>query len=275
MKKLGIVLSALILSIAFFSCAEKDYEKGVCLYHDLMVREEAGSAKKVYNLDFAEEVSIVTGEIVKVANSDGSESPYIEIISRKGKKGWANAYYIVRNSIPAVIVEEATIFNSDRIVSATNRKLSPITIIAVQNMEEGTIDSDFYSVVWSSGVKEWIGANNKGFLKKSGISFDPADIKAASLYHISTVAANDEAKKIVLEEAVKQKSKSFGEFVKAELAKYLPAEEAVIIEEAVEIEALDDAVEPVDESVEAPLADEAPAADESDDFSDIEVIEVN
>ncbi|MGE0089084.1 MAG: SH3 domain-containing protein [Bacteroidales bacterium] len=210
----------------------------VCIWENTPLRETPeNNGKWIASISLGEKSEYLDEE-KEVANGDKTLK-FIKIKLQDGKEGWVQSDFVVLNSQPAAIINDAEMYSRPDLLTKTGKAFSKMDIIGLKTEQNG-----FVEVVGKRKNGKWI---ESGWIKPTNISTSDIDI-AVSKYAGKALAIKDidEQQKAINE--IINNSDFAGSIFIDDLKKLLipenPTEPEAIIEESEAIE------EAVDETVE-------------------------
>jgi len=202
--------------------------QAVCLFDDLSFW--AGPSTKTGYLNY----EIKKGEAVtwlgKTATEedDDRKREYLNIRLTDGSEGWALAGFIAVDAEPAALIEEASIYRKNNLISKTDLNYEPMDIVAVLEKQE-----EWIKVRGSWNTPEY-------WIKPGNLTYAEVDIAVAYQYLKAQEEPDDTARRQrlvqdILEEAAFTDS-IFAPRIQAEVQEILD-QEAEALEEAKKAEA--------------------------------------
>lgn len=189
--------------------------QGVITYNGLWLREEP-DGNGVRQLDAGEIVTVI-GEVLDESDGNIRLRP---IRISDGTEGFVSAWFVIPDSIPAVIIGEAKIYSEPKLSKLTSiEPLTPMTIVAVSNesSKDGFIKISYKNSDDYARLDEYI--------KDGLISTDQKDIQASLLYSLAMAQDDPEMKFEFLSSAQEMQSPAFSELIGQESEADVPAEE--------------------------------------------------
>jgi hypothetical protein len=180
-------------NISGTSDAGKDSAMAVCIWDNTPLRDAPGkTAKWINGLSIGETVTYLN---VTVADSaDQKVLNYIKIRLKDGKEGWVQSDFVILNSKPAAIVENAELYSRPDLLNKTGKNFSQMDIVAVKSEQDG-----FVEVVGKRKGARWM---ESGWLRPSALTFDEVDIAVAKFAGKALEIADKNKKEEALQEIV-------------------------------------------------------------------------
>lgn len=145
----------------------------ICVIDKLSVRETPGAKTKwITSLSLGEKV-YYTGESVM---DSASKKEYYKVKLIDGKEGWSRATFLVVDGKVGAVVQEANVYKRPDLLTKTDKKYSPMDIIAVMSTQDDWVQVKGKRAEGKYVEEAWIKANNI-----TENSIDIATAKYASL----------------------------------------------------------------------------------------------
>jgi len=94
---------------------------------------------------------------------------FLKIRLSDGKEGWTLAYVLVRNAIPAAIIQRTFVYRRPDLLTVTDKTLEPMDMVAITK-----IDGDWLEIVGNQRKRS-------GWIKNTGVSKREEDVAVAIL----------------------------------------------------------------------------------------------
>lgn len=210
----------------------------VCIWENTPLRETPdNNGKWIASISLGEKSEYLKEE-KEVANGDKS-TKFVKVRLQDGKEGWVQADFIVLNSQPAAIINDAEMYSRPDLLTKTGKAFSKMDIVGLKTEQNG-----FVEVVGKRKNGKWI---ESGWIKPTNLSTSDIDI-AVSKYAGKALAIKDVTEQQEAINEIINNSDFAGSIFIDELKKLLipevTSEPEAIIEESEIIE------EPVEDSVE-------------------------
>ena len=178
--------------------------QGTVTYDGLWFRTEADGTG-VRQLDLGEKVTTI-GEVIE--DGDVRLQP---ILLSDGTQGYASAWYVIPDSVPAVLFEDSKLYSEPKPSKLmTNMDALPaMTIVAVSNNPEQS--GAGYLEISYKNLDSYARIND--YVKSSNVSLDERDIVAAHLYSLAMKAEDEEMRNEFLLSAAGMNSPAFGSII--------------------------------------------------------------
>lgn len=148
--------------------ASTESGEAICLLDRLSIRDmPTKKGKWLASMSLGEKVTF-TGE---KALDTVSKKEFYKVKLVDGKEGWTRADFIVVNGKVGVLLEDATVYKRPDLLTKTDKKYSPMDIIAIV-----TTQGDWIQVKGKRAEGKYIEEN---WIKSSNISSSPVDIATA------------------------------------------------------------------------------------------------
>lgn len=194
----------------------------VCILDKLSIRNvPCKKGKWLASMSIGEQITY-TGE--KVTDSI-SKKDYSKVVLVDGKEGWTRSDFIVVGGKVGAMLDEAVVYKRPDLLTKTNKKYSPMDIIAVMNTQ-----GDWIRVKGKRKQGKYV---EESWIKSNNISNNPVDIATAK-YFSTALLKNDNTKKIKeLQEITNNSDLSESKFI------------PLIKEQIIELQQREESVEPV------------------------------
>ena len=144
----------------------------VCIWENTPLRETPeNNGKWIASISLGEKSEYLDEE-KEVANGDKTLK-FIKIKLQDGKEGWVQSDFVVLNSQPAAIINEAEIYSRPDLLTKTGKTFSKMDIVGLKLEQNG-----FVEVIGKRKEGKWI---ESGWIKPTNISTSDIDI-AVSKY---------------------------------------------------------------------------------------------
>lgn len=156
----------------------------ICILDKLSIRDTPGKKGKwLASMSIGEQITF-TGEKVldSVSKKDFSKVKLID-----GKEGWTRSDFIVVGGKVGAMTEEAVVYKRPDLLTKTDKKYSPMDIIAVMTTQE-----DWIKVKGKRRTGKYV---EESWIKSSNISESAVDIATAKYVTIA-LSKNDDTEKI-------------------------------------------------------------------------------
>jgi hypothetical protein len=206
---LYLLISLILASIVLISCTEKaalepaapdepvvKEIESVVRFEGLSLRDTAGGTR-IEQLYWGEKV-VFLDELAK--GSDDKE--YVKLRRSNGKEGWSREPYIVRDAVPAAIIEDTVLYSSPDIGAVLTKTLKRGLIIAIDN---SFTNPDFSLIQWWDPVADVIDGGY--YIKNKVLTQSREDITVARLLYAAS-KEKDENRLTFLNTAFKEFPKS-------------------------------------------------------------------
>ncbi len=166
--------------------------QAVCVFEGISMRSEPSQKGKWLSSIALGEKMIALGE---TAHDAAGNVDYLKVRLSDGTEGWASANFIIPKSRPATITGSSFFYKRPDLSTVTDKAFEPLDFIAVTN-EQG----DWLEVIGKRRKNNYV---EKGWLNKSGISFDDKDVAVASMTAKAMANAEMGKRKAELEKILK------------------------------------------------------------------------
>jgi len=122
-------------------------------------------------------------------DSTDKDLEFLKIRLSDGKEGWTLAYVLVRNAVPAAIIQKTFVYRRPDLLTVTDKSLEPMDMVAITK-----IDGDWLEVVGNQRKRS-------GWIKNTGVSMREADV-AVAILAIKAFRETDAEKKQLMLEAI-------------------------------------------------------------------------
>lgn len=142
----------------------------VCVFEGISLRSEPSQKGKwLSGISMGEKLTALPETVTDSA----AKMEYRKVRLSDGAEGWASAAFIIPNAKPAAIVANSFFYKRPDLSTVTDKAFEPLDFVAVTT-EQG----DWLEV---SGKRRSMNYIEKGWIHKSGISYDEKDIAVASM----------------------------------------------------------------------------------------------
>lgn len=152
-------------AVAAATAATTESKTAVCVYDGLGVRSEIGKNTKFIS-------SLFLGETVKwtgITEKDEAGKDYLKVELSDGKTGWVSANGVQTGAQMGALREDAASYKRPDPLTATNQKITFMTIVAVTQQKD-----DWLQLVGES-------KKQLGWVKKDVVALDKEDVTNAIL----------------------------------------------------------------------------------------------
>ncbi len=141
----------------------------VCIWDRAVLRSEPSyqEGKWLASIALGEKVTWL-GE-TQTDSSGAKKLEFHKVRLSDGKEGWALAYVLVRDAVPAAVIQKTYIYQRPDILTVTDQAFEPMDLLAVSKIE-----GDWLEVIGNQRKKS-------GWIKKDGVSFREEDVAVAAL----------------------------------------------------------------------------------------------
>jgi hypothetical protein len=161
-----------IVSCSTSGTSDKIHESvaAVCIWDNAPLREVPGkSGKWISGLSIGETVLYMNE--IQIDSTEQRPISYIKVKLKDGKEGWAQNDFVVLNSKPATLRENAEIYSRPDLLNKTGKSFSQMDIIAVKSEQDG-----FIEVTGRRKGARWM---ESGWLRTGAVSYEDVDIAVA------------------------------------------------------------------------------------------------
>lgn len=141
----------------------------VCIWDRAVLRSEPSYEKGKWLASIALGEKVTWLGDTQTDSSSGKKLEFHKVRLSDGKEGWALAYVLVRDAVPAAVIQKTYIYQRPDILTVTDQAFEPMDLLAVSKIE-----GDWLEVIGNQRKKS-------GWIKKDGVSFREEDVAVAAL----------------------------------------------------------------------------------------------
>lgn len=171
----------------------------LCLWPSLLsIRQEADPNSKSITTISINEKLIFGGEEAK-----HGKNTYVKVKLVDDKEGWVRKDFIGVNATGAAITGEATVYKRPDLMSKTDKKFQPMTVVAITET-----NGDWMKVRGKSGT--WF---SEGWIKKSNMTTEELDVVVAAFYMKAKAKKSEESQMKALKEIIETSDFTSSQFI--------------------------------------------------------------
>jgi len=144
--------------------------QAVCVFEGIALRAEPNqNGKWLSGIALGEKMTSLS----ETKHDDVGKVDYLKVRLSDGTEGWASANFVIPNAKPAAITASSFFYKRPDLSTVTDKAFEPLDFVAVTN-DQG----DWLEVTGKRRKNNYV---EKGWLNKTGISFDDKDVAVASM----------------------------------------------------------------------------------------------
>ena len=156
--------------------------QAVCVFEGISLRAEPNqNGKWISGISLGEKMTWL-GE---TKHDDAGKVDYVKVRLSDGTEGWASANFIIPKSKAGAITASSFFYKRPDLSTVTDKSFEPLDFVAVTN-DQG----DWVEVTGKRRKNNYV---EKGWLNKTGLSFDDKDVAVASM--TAKAMSNNDAEK--------------------------------------------------------------------------------
>lgn len=228
MRKVNLFISFIIIALFSVSCnsgsapvsdSGDSTVTAVCVWDNISLKETPDeSGKWICAISIGETVTYM--DDTKEVASDKKTVTYVKVKLKDGKEGWAQSDFVILNSKPAAVVDNAEIYSRPDLLNKTGKSFSKMDIIAVKSEKEG-----FIEVVGKRKDGKWV---ESGWIKPKAITYDEVDIAVAKFAAKALEITDSKKKEEAINEIVNNADFKNSVFISTLVKSETPATEEVV-----------------------------------------------